>query len=156
MNHKDHKTHLKETTPGVSLLPPQDLLKHSRSLGARMVAGKTQFRHARKLVSAGSPFSQWGWDPGETPLSAPLSCRQKLWGHSQGAYWGHAPMAPKSYLTYPSASPSSLPLSACSLTPAPWDCPLNKRLAPRSSPQASFSVFFRLCSSRPQGTLGCV
>ena len=68
---------------GIFLPLPQDFFKHPRSLGARLVVGKAQLRHERKLVSPGAPFSQWGWESVETCLSS-LSSRQRIWGHSQG------------------------------------------------------------------------
>lgn len=45
-------------TASIFLPLTQDFLKHPSSLGARLVVGKAQLRHARKLASPGARFSQ--------------------------------------------------------------------------------------------------
>lgn len=114
MNHKDHKTHQackSPTSEGPFLespyFHPRTFSNIPEAWGLTCLLEKLNSDMRESQCLQVHPLAS----EVETCLSAPLSCRQRLWGHSQGVYWGRAPTAPRSHLANLAFGFSSFPAS---------------------------------------------
>ena len=128
MNHKDRKTHQARESPtskGPFLespcFHPRTFSNIPQAWGLTWLLEKLSSDMGESHCLQVHPLAS----EMETRLSTPLSCKQRLWGHSQGAYWGHAPTAPRSHLANLAFGFSSFPASisllshSCSLGLSP-------------------------------------